>query len=214
MLLHVSSAQDPPPEEGPATGGPAEPGEPAEPSGPGHGALAAEVARLAAAVERGHERAAHRESVIDRLHEDVQALRRGELQAMFDPVRAVLFRLHDLTGREARRWAADPPEPAHAAALLAAVTDEIAEALARTGVERFTVAPGDPFDPARHRPVATETVEDPALDGVVVGVCSDGFARADRVVRKADVRVGRPARPDPADPAPLPRSDRADRADR
>ncbi|WP_116020845.1 nucleotide exchange factor GrpE [Thermomonospora umbrina] len=256
MLLHVSSAQDPPPEEGPVTagrGGPAEPPGSTQPvrrpeaahavgpasrpdaaahdpsPGPGHGAagpngvqgtdgargLAAEVARLAAAVEREHERAAHRETVIDRLHEDVQTLRRGELQALFEPVRAALFRLHDLTGREARRWADDPPEPANAAALLAAVTDEIAEALARTGVERFTVAPGDPFDPARHRPVATVTVEDPALDGTVVGVRSDGFARADRVVRKAEVQVGRPARPeDEAEPAPLSRSDRADRADR
>jgi molecular chaperone GrpE (heat shock protein) len=182
-----------------------------EPAGPGPdpAGLAAELARLAAAVEREHERAAHREAVIDRLHEDVQMLRRGELQALFEPVRAVLYRLHDLTGRESRRWADDPPEPEHAATLLAAVSDEIAEALARTGVERFVTRPGDPFDPTRHRPVAVETVEDPALDGVVVGVCADGFERADRVVRKAEVRVGRPAPPDRDDPAgsaPPPRS--------
>ncbi|WP_233358781.1 nucleotide exchange factor GrpE [Thermomonospora amylolytica] len=184
--------------------------------------VAAELARLAAAVEREHERAAHREAVIDRLHQDVQTLRRGELHAMFDPVRAVLFRLHDLTAREARRWAEDPPDPAHAAALLAAVSDEIAEALARTGAERFATRPGDRYDPARHRPVGTEPVADPALDGTVVGVCADGFERAGRVVRKAEVRVGRHRAPDADgdgdggdDPAarsvPLPRSSSSNR---
>ncbi|WP_235017706.1 nucleotide exchange factor GrpE [Thermomonospora echinospora] len=187
--------------------GPAEPAESAEPAGASR--LAAELARLTVAVEREHERAAHREAVIDRLHEDVQTLRRGELQALFDPVRAVLYRLHDLTGRESRRWVDDPPDPGHAAALLAAVSEEIAEALARTGVERFATRPGDPFDPARHRPVSVETVEDPALDGTVVGVCADGFERAGRVVRKAEVRVGRPpstGRDPAAGPAPLSRS--------
>lgn len=228
MLLHVSRAQDLPSassaEARSADGrngatGPPEPERPphTEPhAGPPQPALdidrlTAELARLAAALEREHERAAHREAVIDRLHADVQTLRRGELQTLFEPVRAVLYRLHDLTRREARRWADDPPEPRHAAALLATVADEIAEALARTGVERFTARPGDPFDPARHRPVAVETVEDPALEGAVISVCSDGFERADRVVRKAEVRIGRPPTPDrddPADSAPHPRSDR------
>lgn len=211
MLLHVSSAQDRPPCEGPATGETTAEAAEASPRDNGAAAAAATAAGaavdagallaglagltgLTAAVEREHERAAHREAIIDRLHEDNQALRRGELQAMFEPVRAALYRLHDLTRREAERWATpDPPDAAHTASLLTAVTDEIAEALARTGVERFAVKPGDPFDPARHRPVATEPVMDPALDGTVVRVRADGFEQGGRVVRKAEVCVGRPA---------------------
>jgi molecular chaperone GrpE len=156
-------------------------------------ALQSSLERLVATTEREHERAAHREAVIDRLHEENTRLRRGELQAMFDPVRAALYRLHDLTRRESARWRSDPPDPQHAADLLSAVADEIAEALARTGVERFTVAPGEPYDPARHRPVASEPVADPELDGSVLRVHADGFASGDRVVRKAEVCVGRPA---------------------
>lgn len=193
VLLHVSGAQDPPPDNGPvmAENGTA----PAENSGmDGLGALLSGLTELKAVVEREHERAAHREAIIDRLHEETQTLRRGELQAMFEPVRAALYRLHDITRREAERYtAADPPDAAHTASMLGAVTDEIAEALARTGVERFAVKPGETFDPSRHRPVGTEPVMDPGLDGAVVRVHSDGFEQGDRVVRKAEVRVGRPA---------------------
>lgn len=166
-------------------------------SGAGLDAVLARLAELADAVStaagREHERAAHREAVIDRLHEENTRLRRGELEAVFEPVRAALYRLHDMTRREAARWRSDPPDPVHAADLLAAVADEVAEALARTGVERFTVAAGEPYDPARHRPVASEPVTDPGLDGSVLRVHADGFARGDRVLRKAEVSVGRPA---------------------
>jgi molecular chaperone GrpE (heat shock protein) len=171
-------------------------------SPPGNGAdsaaLAAELAalravvdRLAVATERENERAAHRESVIDRLHDENQMLRRGEVQAMLDPVRAALYRLHDMVRRESARWAEPrPPDAAHAGPLLAAIADEIAEALARTGAERFTVQPGAPFDPARHRPVGTVRIADPALDGTVVTARSDGFSQGEQVLRRAEVVIG------------------------
>lgn len=152
------------------------------------------LADLVAAIGREHERAGHREAVIDRLHEDNQLLRRGELQALHEPVRGALYRLHDMVRRESERWAApDPPDPAYAAPLLAAIADEIAEALGRTGVERFSVKPGDPFDPARHRPVGVESVTDPELDGTVAEVLTDGFETAggDQVTRRAEVRVAK-----------------------
>lgn len=150
------------------------------------------LGRLSALLEREHDRAAHREAIIDRLHDDNQALRRGELSTMFEPVRNALYRLHDLTRREAGRWAApEPPEPAHVAPLLTAVADELAEALARTGVERFTVKPGDPFDPARHRPVGAAPATDPALDGTVAEVRTDGFEQGEQVVRRAEVVVAK-----------------------
>lgn len=152
------------------------------------------LADLVAVVGREHERAGHREAVIDRLHEDNQLLRRGELQALHEPVRGALYRLHDMVRRESERWAApDPPDPAYAAPLLSAIADEIAEALGRTGVERFTVKPGDPFDPARHRPVGVAPVTDPELDGTVAEALTDGFETAggDQITRRAEVRVAK-----------------------
>ncbi|MFB4314458.1 nucleotide exchange factor GrpE [Actinomadura sp. 21ATH] len=176
------------PDAGPATG----------PDAEALDEIAQALAALTKRLEREHERAAHRESVIDRLHEENQTLRRGELQSAFEPVRAALYRLHDMARREAERWASpEPPAPEHAAALLGAVADEVADALARTGVERFTVAPGEPYDSTRHRPVAVEPVGDPEAAGTVVSVRTHGFERDGRVVRKAEVAVGKAPERDP-----------------
>ncbi|TDD36391.1 nucleotide exchange factor GrpE [Actinomadura sp. KC06] len=182
------------------TGPDAEPGPvPAAPGDPDGEAFRAGVTDaltgLAARLDREHERAKHREAVIDRLHEENQRLRRGELQAMLEPVRAALYRLHDQARRESGRLAApdlaEPPDPRETALLLAAVADDVADALARLGVERFTVEPGAPYDAARHRPVAVTPVDDPMRDGTVTAAESDGFEQSGKVLRKAAVRVGK-----------------------
>jgi molecular chaperone GrpE (heat shock protein) len=192
-LLYVSSAQDPPadndvpPTEDDSADGPVN-----EPVAATLSEVQSALSGLVSVIEREHERAAHREAIIDRLHEDNQLLRRGELQELHEPVRNALYRLHDMVRRESERWAApEPPDPGHAAPLLSAVADEIAEALARTGVERFTVKPGDTFDPARHRPVGSEPVTDPGLHGTIVSVLTDGFQKGEQITRRAAVRVGK-----------------------
>jgi molecular chaperone GrpE (heat shock protein) len=152
------------------------------------------LADLLRTADREHDRAAHRERVIDRLHEENQRLRHGELQAAFEPVRTSLYRLYDLVRRESEREMADP---AHVPKLLAAIAGELAEIIARTGVEPMPVGEGDPFDPARHRPAGTHDVDDAELDGTVVTVQRVGFVRGDKVVRRAEVIVARMA----ADPA-------------
>jgi molecular chaperone GrpE (heat shock protein) len=159
----------------------------------GLAALQSSLDRLAAATEREHERATHREKIIDRLHDDNQELRRGELQAMLDPIRTSLYRLHDMVRRESRRWAEDTGDPAHVGPLLSAIADEIAEALARAGAERYTVEPGEPFDQARHKPVDTVAVTDPAQDGTVMAARGDGFRRGEQILRRAEVVIGKAA---------------------
>ncbi|GAB3968514.1 hypothetical protein GCM10029978_038090 [Actinoallomurus acanthiterrae] len=148
------------------------------------------LAGLTETVGREHERAAHRERVIDRLHEDNQRLRHGELQAALEPVRTALYRLYDLVRREAERETVDS---AHTPRLLAAIADELAEVLARTGVERMPVEAGEAFDPARHRPAGTEDVDDTELDGTIAKVQRAGFVRGDRIARRAEVIVARVA---------------------
>ncbi|GAA0214722.1 hypothetical protein GCM10009527_008090 [Actinomadura nitritigenes] len=188
----------------PATDGASAPAE-AAPGGAGDGRAAFEaeireaLAGLTARLDREHERAAHREAVIDRLHEENQRLRRGELQAMLEPVRAALYRLHDQARREAGRLAeagaGDPPDPVRTAGLFTAVADDVADALARLGVERFSARPGEPYDASRHRPVAVTPVADAGRDGLVTGVQADGFEQGGKVLRKAAVSVGRLDRP-------------------
>ncbi|MGJ6967794.1 nucleotide exchange factor GrpE [Streptosporangium sp. G11] len=164
---------------------------PEVPAPPGADEVLEALTHLAEQVAREHERAAHREQIIDRLHAENQELRHGLLQEALTPVRAGLYRLYDSVHREAARWRGPKtPSAEHVGALLEAITEEVAEVLARTGAERVEAAPGDPYDTALHRPVRTEPVE-AGRDGLVVAVLADGFATPDRVLRKAGVVVGR-----------------------
>ncbi|TKK80630.1 nucleotide exchange factor GrpE [Herbidospora galbida] len=144
--------------------------------------LAATLARLTEEVGREHERAAHREQIIDRLHAENQELRHGLLQEALAPVRNGLYRLHDTVTREAARL-----EPGHSRALLEAIAEEVAEVLARTGADRIEVAEGDAYDPAIHRPAGTAE----GAPNTVVGVVSEGFRSGERVLRKAGVVIGK-----------------------
>jgi molecular chaperone GrpE (heat shock protein) len=160
--------------------------------------LTRQIAALTETTRREHERAAHREQVIDRLHGENQQLRHGLLQEALAPVRAGLYRLHDTVSREAARWQGpNPPAPELTGPLLAATADEVAEVLGRAGADRAPVKPGDPYDAALHRPARTVPVE-PGADGTVVEVLSEAFTAGDRVLRKATVVVGR-ATEKPAD---------------
>ncbi|GII60071.1 hypothetical protein Skr01_01560 [Sphaerisporangium krabiense] len=164
--------------------------------------LTRQIGALTETLRRDHERAAHREQVIDRLHAENQQLRHGILQEALAPVRTALYRLHDTATRVAARWRSDdPPSPEFAGPLLAAMADEVAEVLGRTGAERLSVRPGDAYDPALHRPAGTSAVP-AAEDGTVVEVLSDGFTTGDRVLRKASVIIGRASEDEDGDPAP------------
>jgi molecular chaperone GrpE (heat shock protein) len=147
-------------------------------------------------IEREHERAAFRESIIDRLHEENQELRRDQLATAMEPVRARLFRLHETLRREARRWASgEAPGVEHIAPLLDALADDVVDTLGRAGVEPLNVEAGERFDPSRHRPRAT--VGDADMADTVVEVLTMGFASGERVVRRADVAIGRVAEANP-----------------
>ncbi|MCD0448717.1 nucleotide exchange factor GrpE [Actinocorallia sp. API 0066] len=176
----MSSAPGVPPEGQPV-------GQPEGRHAPTLAELCSALSGLTAMVGREHERARHREEIIDRLHRENESLRRGELDQLHEPVRAALYRLYDLV----RRAEVQPPDGEHVAPLLGMIGDELAEALGRTGVEIFEVEFGEPYDSARHRPLGVEPVTDRGLDGKVVEVCREGFARGDVIVRRAQVRVGK-----------------------
>jgi molecular chaperone GrpE (heat shock protein) len=165
-----------------------------EENGPALARVDEALRQLAEKVEREHERAAFRESVIDRLHEENQELRRDQLTTALEPVRASLYRLHETLGREARRWASgDAPGVEHVAPLLEALADDVVDTLGRTGVEPLDVEVGERFDPSRHQPREAVAVADAASADTVVKVLTTGFASGERVVRRADVAVGRAA---------------------
>jgi molecular chaperone GrpE (heat shock protein) len=143
---------------------------------------------MAAAVHREHERAAFRESIIDRLHEENQRLRHGELEALLAPVRNGLFRVHDMARKAALQIKSNPGGGAQ---LLEAISDECSDILIGVGVERFEAVVGELYDPARHRLVTATAVLDELKDNTIAEAQSAGFATDLKVVRRADVVLAR-----------------------
>jgi molecular chaperone GrpE len=73
------------------------------------------------------------------------------------------------------------------------IHQELVELLARQGVARVDFV-GTEFTPSRHQAVGGVEVAREALDGVVVSEVRAGYLHGDRVLRTAEVEVGRPPR--------------------
>jgi molecular chaperone GrpE len=74
------------------------------------------------------------------------------------------------------------------------IRDDLVTKLAAQGIERLELT-GLPFDPNQAEAMDTELVSDPAMDGKVVGESRAGYVLKGRVVRPAQVRVGRYIQP-------------------
>jgi molecular chaperone GrpE len=133
-----------------------------------------------------HRRSAHRESVIDRLHEENQRLRGGFGRIVLEPVVADLIRLYDQLSGEARRLEADGQD----CQLMWSFAEDVAQILDRCGVEAFSAEPGDPFEPDRHRPLAVMACDDQSRHNTVAEVVTVGFAEREtgRVRRPVQAR--------------------------
>ena len=138
------------------------------------GAVTAALEQIRAQLAAGHERAAAREQIIDRLHEENQRLRAGERQLVLRPLLVDVQKLRDGLLREATLLPADFT-PQQAAALLASFAGTAEMALERGGVLVVRPEPGTPFDPAVHRPAGVVPARAADEDGTVHGVSADGY---------------------------------------
>ncbi|RAO13502.1 hypothetical protein ONO23_03715 [Micromonospora noduli] len=163
--------------------------------------LTGELAGLRAEVARTQDRAAAREQVIDRLHEENQRLRAGERRLLLRPLLTDLQRLrHDLL-----RTAAGLPttfDATAAAEMLRSYAANLELTLERGGISVLAPAVGATFDPSTQRATATEPARDPGQDGTVAAVVLDGYhdVETGRTAVPAAVRVHRWI-PDPQPPA-------------
>jgi len=137
-----------------------------------HGDLAGRLGRVEAQLAEFHRRSAHRELVIDRLHEENQQLRGGMARLILEPVIADLIRLDDQLTREVRRLESDGQDPR----LLWSFAEDVRQILDRCGIDVFSAEPGDPFDRDRHRPLAVVPCQDESRHNTVAEVVAAGFA--------------------------------------
>lgn len=159
-------------------------------AGNGDDTALAEVTSRLAKVEgqlaEFHRRAAHREAVIDRLHEENQQLRGGLGRIILEPVVADLIRLYDQLSRESRRLDGS----GEGGQLMGSFAEDVAQILDRCGIEIFSAQPGDPFEPDRHKPLAVVACDDEARHNTVAEVLAAGFTERDsgRIRRPVQAR--------------------------
>lgn len=149
-------------------------------------ALAA-VEALRAELAAHNVRAAAREELVGRLHEEVQRLRTGERAALLRPVIVDLGRIRNNLLRQAGEAGED------AAAIFAGFADDVTFALERVGAEPLSPVVGGAVTPGSHRVVGVVDTEDVTADGTVAAVDADGYVDTveDKVVLPALVRAHR-----------------------
>jgi molecular chaperone GrpE len=163
--------------------------------------LTAALVALRQEMRAADERAAGRERIIERLHEDNQQLRTGERRLVLMPVLTDLQRLRNDLLRQAATAPAD-----RAAERMAALLDSYAHSveltLERGGVVVIRPAAGDAFDSSRHRPSGVAEAPEPGADGRVAEVLADGYQDAvtGRALTPATVLVYRWTEFNPASP--------------
>lgn len=148
--------------------------------------MAEHLAQIEIHLAEFHRRAAHREAVIDRLHEENRRLRDGVGRLILGPVTADLIRLYGQLAQEARRLGAAGQD----GQLLASFADDVEQILDRCGIEVFSAEPGDPFESGRHRAVGVVACEDESKHNTVAEVVAPGFRERDtgRVTRPLQAR--------------------------
>lgn len=160
---------------------------PAREAVPALGDLVSRLGKVEEQLAEFHRRAAHREAIIDRLHEENQRLSEGLGRAFLEPVIADLIRLHDQLSREVRRLKANGEDPR----LLWSFAEDVAQILDRYGVEAFSAEPGEKFERGRHRALAVVPCADESQHNTVAEVVAVGFTDREtgRIRRPAHARV-------------------------
>jgi molecular chaperone GrpE len=137
--------------------------------------LADRLSQVEEQLTEFHRRSAHRESVIDRLHEENQQLRSGFGRLVLDPVVTDLIRLYDQLTREGRRLESGGQD----ADMTRSFAQDVLQILDRCGIEAFSAEPDDPFARDRHRPLAIVPCDDKSRHNTVAEVVAIGFTERD-----------------------------------
>ena len=141
-------------------------------------------------VAKYHDRASHRESVIDKLHADLEQVRKGERRGLLRPLLAGAARLRDDLLRQSSTLP-DDFDAQRARKLLTTYADMVELLLLDHGVDVQEPAVGTAFDPRRQRVLATRGTSDHHMVNTVAEVVRGGYIDADSgiVLGRAEVIV-------------------------
>ena len=200
-----STSVDEPP--APPTGDAADPGGAAESEAdaPAADPVAAEATDVGARIEAGVERIltvfedklqydAHKQQVIDRLHEELQGHRADLVEQAARPFIVGMVRHHAEIGKvltAVRDAPAGEVSPAQFCELLEGLQDDVEIVLSDNGVSAYRAEVSDPFDAARHTVRKTVPTDDGTRARTVASCTRPGFERNGRVLVKARVSTYR-----------------------
>ncbi len=128
----------------------------------------------------------NKESLLDKLYQDLQANRLDVVENNFRSLYKELFLLHDNLHREIAKFS--NPENQTAKASLEFIAKEFLEILARRDVE---IMPREEYfcDRQKQKVVCTEATSILEEDGKVVEVLQDGFIHRERVLRAQSIVI-------------------------
>ncbi|MGH9800605.1 MAG: nucleotide exchange factor GrpE, partial [Blastocatellia bacterium] len=133
--------------------------------------------------------ATERERIIDRLHQENQQLKGGELQQAMLPLFRDLIRLHDDLQQTAQRYAGQ--DNAESARDFMSYSEASADILYRYGVERYETVVGTAFNPKEQRALAAIPTTDESLDRMIAKIIRSGFRTESRNIRLLEAEVYR-----------------------
>ena len=133
--------------------------------------------------------ATERERIIDRLHQENQQLKSGELQQAMLPLFRDLIRLHDDLQQTSQRYAGQ--DNAEAARDFQSYSEAAADILYRYGVERYDAVAGTAFNPKEQRAMAAIPTADESLDRMIAKIVRSGFRTESRNIRLLEAEVFR-----------------------
>jgi len=149
------------------------------------------LANFTAQLKESNRLSKERESVIDRLHEENQRLKHGEIQQALLPVFRDLIRLYDDLSATISRYTINATGDEKIVRDLNCFKETIGDILYRYGVEPVEVEAGSDFNPKEHKAVGVAQTNIASEDRKIWKIIRDGFKTETRIIRNAEVEVYR-----------------------
>jgi molecular chaperone GrpE len=150
------------------------------------------IETLTKLLEEANRLSTDRERIIDRLHQENQSLRQGELQQALIPVLRDSIRLFDDLKETALNYAErENLVPANVARDFQCFAETVSDILYRHGIESYKAAEGDPFNSKDHRVLGVVQTSVKEKDRTIARTIREGFRGNLTTVRLLEAEVYR-----------------------
>ncbi|MDX6527827.1 MAG: molecular chaperone GrpE [Blastocatellia bacterium] len=154
--------------------------------------LSQRVEQLAALLEEANVLSSDRERIIDRLHQENQQLRAGEISQAVAPLFRDLIRLYDDLKQTGKRFEeradADMKEISRD---FKSFCDAVEDVLYRHGVERYEALEGSPFNSKEQKALGVVPTQNAGFDRAIARVVRVGFRTDTKIIRILEAEVFR-----------------------